>query len=102
MHWQIRYSKCEIRNLGITNHTNDTNKEKIEIHFFIRVIGVIRGFLFIGLMAAGSARAAEPDKLLPDDSEYIITLNIRQLLDSALTKKYGLPKIQELLKSDQE
>jgi hypothetical protein len=63
---------------------------------------VIRGFLFIALAMGGSARAADPDKLLPNDSEYIVTLNIRQLLDSALTKKYGLPKIQELLKSDQE
>jgi hypothetical protein len=58
--------------------------------------------LFGCILAAGSIRAAEADKLLPNDSEYVVTLNVRLLLDSALTKKYGLPKMRELIKSDEE
>src|SRR5262249_7415945 len=68
----------------------------------IRVICVICGFLIIALAIGGAARGAEPDKLLPNDSEYVVNLDFRLLLNSALVKKYGLPKIQELLKSDQE
>jgi hypothetical protein len=96
---QIRNSKFEIRSHETTNHTNDPNKKTLDFLTFIRVI---RGFLLAALIMAGSAQAAEADKLLPKDSEYVVTLNVRALLDSALTKKYGLPKMQELLKSDQE
>src|SRR5207245_2549116 len=94
--------KFEIRNHETTNHTNDTNKGKDIKSLLIRVIGVIRGFLLVTLTMGGTVRAAEADKLLPNESEYVVTLNVRSLLDSALTKKYGLPKMQELLKSDQE
>jgi len=59
-------------------------------------------FLAIAIMTGQFARAAEADKLLPNDSEYVVTLNVRLLLESALAKKYGLPRLQELLKSDQE
>ena len=58
--------------------------------------------LFGFLLAAGSLGAAEADKLLPNDSEYVVNLNVRLLLDSALAKKYGLPKMRELIKSDEE
>jgi hypothetical protein len=62
-----------------------------------------RAWLLFGfLLTAGSLPAAEADKLLPNDSEYVVNLNVRLLLDSALTKKYGLPKMRELIKSDEE
>ncbi len=54
------------------------------------------------LLTAAPARAAEVDKLLPDDTQYVMTLNVRQLLDAPLTKKYGLAKIEALLKEDDE
>jgi hypothetical protein len=59
-------------------------------------------FWLFALVMAGSIQGAEADKLLPNDSEYVVTLNVRLLLDSPLAKKYGLPRLQELLKSDQE
>jgi hypothetical protein len=57
--------------------------------------------LAVGLLGtAAPARSAEVDKLLPNDAQYVLTLNVRQLLDSPLTKKYGLARIQALLKDD--
>jgi hypothetical protein len=53
-------------------------------------------------LTAAPARSAEVDKLLPDDTQYVMTLNVRQLLDAPLTKKYGLAKIEALLKDDDE
>ena len=62
-----------------------------------------RAWIFFGLvLATGSIRGAEVDKFLPNDSEYVVTLSVRSLLDSALAKKYGLPKMRELIKSDDE
>jgi hypothetical protein len=58
--------------------------------------------LVLAMVAVQPVRGAEADKLLPNDSEYVITLNVRLLLDSALAKKYGVPRLQELLNSDQE
>ncbi len=58
--------------------------------------------LFACILVTGPLEAAEADKLLPNDSEYVVTLNVRVLLDSALAKKYGLPKMRELIKSDEE
>jgi len=51
------------------------------------------------VLAAGlPARAAEVDKYLPNDSEIVASVNVRQLLDSPLVKKYALAHIQEYLK----
>ena len=36
------------------------------------------------------ARAAEPDKLLPADSQAVLVVNVRQLLDSPLIKQFAL------------
>ena len=91
MRLDTRNPKTEI---STTDSTECTDKKTLT--------RVIRGFLLAALVMGESARAAEADKLLPNDSEYVVTLNVRLLLDSALTKKYGLPKLQELLKSDQE
>src|SRR5258708_34897496 len=41
------------------------------------------------LCLAGSARAADADKLIPSDAEVGASINVRQLLDSDLYKKYG-------------
>src|SRR5262245_5067624 len=48
------------------------------------------------------ARAAEADKLLPADTEFVITVNVRQILGTELLKKAGLEKIKEELKNATE
>src|SRR5438128_1012730 len=58
----------------------------------------LRNTLRTGLLAAvclawlAPARAAEVDKLLPNDTEILVTINVRQILDSPLVKKYALDK----------
>lgn len=50
--------------------------------------GLRAGLLLVvvGVVAA-PGRAAESDKLLPSDANFVVTINIKQLLDSALFKK---------------
>jgi hypothetical protein len=54
------------------------------------------------LALALPARAAEVDKFLPNDTEVILTLNVRQILDSPLVKKYGQEPLKMALKSNDE
>ena len=60
--------------------------------------------LFAGALSALAvpARAADADTYLPDDTEAILTVNVRQILDSALVKKFALEKIKEALKESDE
>ena len=58
-------------------------------------------FLLVTLSLAVPARAAEVDKLLPNDCECVLTVNVTQLLTSELNKKHGLLKMEELLKSNE-
>src|SRR5436190_3092191 len=52
--------------------------------------------LFVGLLVLSSSRvcAAEVDKLLPDDTQAVLTVNVRQILDSPVVKKYVLPDVE--------
>jgi hypothetical protein len=52
----------------------------------IRVLGLVVAVL----LAAVPAQAGEVDKYLPDDTEFVLTINVKQILDSGLVKKYGL------------
>jgi hypothetical protein len=56
----------------------------------------------VALLSAAQARGAEVDKLLPGDTEVLFTMNVRQILDSALVKKYGTEGLKEALKSNEE
>ncbi len=47
--------------------------------------------------AAAPARAAEVDPLLPAESDSVIFVNVRQILDSDLVKKYALGQIKQAL-----
>lgn len=48
----------------------------------------LSGLLLVSFaVLAGTAQAADSDKLLPSDTTGVITINVRQLLDSALFKK---------------
>jgi hypothetical protein len=52
---------------------------------------------FTVALAAAPLHAAELDKFLPDDTKVIASVNVRQIIDSPLAKKYELAK--ELEKS---
>jgi hypothetical protein len=54
------------------------------------------------VLAAAPARAAEVDKLLPNDTETVLTINVKQIFDSALVKKVGLDKAKQALKDQTE
>src|SRR6516165_8298694 len=58
-------------------------------------------FLVAALLFVSPAWAADVDKLLPNDCECVLTVNVGQLLGSALNKKHGLVKMEELLKADE-
>jgi hypothetical protein len=51
--------------------------------------------LVVGLTT--TARAAEPDKLLPAETDTIAMVNLRQIIDSEIIKKYALEQIKQLL-----
>lgn len=64
-------------------------------------VGFVASVVLLGL-AAATARAAEPDKYLPDDTNGVISLNVRQVVDSPLFKKTYLPLLQKELKAKPE
>lgn len=53
--------------------------------------------LAVVLAAGPTARAAEPDKLLPADSEFALSVNVKQIIDSDIVKKYALEQIKQAL-----
>jgi hypothetical protein len=71
---------------------------------FLGEVAMKRPWMLFGLvaLAATPAQAADVDKLLPNDCECIVTVNVRQVLDSELNKKFGLVKMQELLSSSED
>src|SRR5260221_12512416 len=58
-----------------------------------------RSWLLVAAVAlvATPVNAAELDKFLPDDTQVIATINIRQIIDSGLAKKFELGKELENL-----
>jgi len=67
----------------------------------------LRGLLPAGLtclallLPAQWTGAAEIDPYLPEDTEVISTLNVKQLLASPLIKKVALPNLKDLVNNDQ-
>jgi hypothetical protein len=55
--------------------------------------------LAAALLTLPAARAAGPDKLLPADTKFVLTVNVKQILDSPLVKKRGLATAKDALKS---
>ncbi len=53
--------------------------------------------VFAWALGATTVRAAEPDKLLPPDSDTVIYINFKQLLGSDIIKKYALEQIKQAL-----
>jgi len=54
------------------------------------------------LLATAPLRAAEINRYLPEDTEVISTLNVKQILESHLVKKHGVEALKELLKNIDE
>jgi hypothetical protein len=63
-----------------------------------RLLGGIFGLLALSL----PAHAAEVDKFLPDHTEALVTINVKQLLHGGLMKKIGLEPLQQSLKDCDE
>jgi hypothetical protein len=66
---------------------------------------MLRSFRFaiaaaLAVAVAPSARAADVDKLLPADAEYVIHFNLKQILDSDIIKKYALDQIKQALQGN--
>src|SRR5262249_19884889 len=59
------------------------------------------GFVLLVLLA-GPISAAETDKYLLDDTDAVLALNLRNLVDSPLFKKVYQPLVQKLLKEKPE
>ena len=51
--------------------------------------------------AAATARAAEVDPLLPKETEQVVHVNIKQILDSDIVKKYAMGQIKQALQGEQ-
>jgi hypothetical protein len=54
------------------------------------------------LLLTAPGRAAEVDKLLPNDTEVVFSVNVRQILDSPLGKKLPLDQAKEALKAQDD
>ncbi|HEY7152535.1 MAG TPA: hypothetical protein VH575_01120 [Gemmataceae bacterium] len=54
------------------------------------------------LLAAVSGRAADLDPYLPEDSEVVINVNVRQIVDSTLFKNNALEAAQETLRGNDQ
>ena len=73
----------------------------------ITLMQILRG-LWLGLVAMACLVATTPvcagdvDKYLPDDTDVVIGVNLKQILDSGLFKKHGQDKFKELIKSNAE
>ncbi len=53
-------------------------------------------------LAAAPARAADVDGRVPADTEAVVFVNVRQILDSGLVKKHGLEEAKKALKGNDE
>ena len=53
--------------------------------------------LAVVLAVSPTARASEPDKLLPADSEFVMSVNLKQIVESDIIKKYALEQVKQFL-----
>jgi hypothetical protein len=55
------------------------------------------GAALLAGLCVSNARAAEPDKLLPADTDMVILVNVKQILESEIVKKYALEQLKQAL-----
>ena len=63
----------------------------------LRLSRLVLGAVLAAGLAVNGARAAEPDKLLPAEADTVVCVNVKQLLDSDIAKKYALEQIKQVL-----
>ena len=69
---------------------------------------MLRRLLFGAILAAGlsasavPARAAEIDNLLPEKTESVLFVNVKQLLESELIKKFALGQVKQMLENNED
>jgi hypothetical protein len=51
-------------------------------------------------LAVTSVRAAEADKLIPADAEFVAAINVKQILESDIIKKYALEQMKQTLQGN--
>lgn len=49
------------------------------------------------LLAAPAARAADPDKLIPAEADTVVSVNVKQIVESEIIKKYALEQLKQAL-----
>jgi len=54
------------------------------------------------LVAFTPARAVEPDPLVPTDSEIVLGVNLQQILQAPVIKKYALEQLKTLVKANED
>jgi hypothetical protein len=62
----------------------------------------VPAILLTVLLASQPGRAADIDPFVPDDSESVLNVNVRQILDSPLIKKHVLEPAQEALRANDQ
>ncbi len=58
------------------------------------------GLVLATVVAAAPTRAAEPDPLLPADADVVISMNVRQVLESDIVKRYALENLKQTLQGN--
>jgi len=69
---------------------------------FARLLGWTTCALALALTTASAARAADVDSKLPADTEQVVFINVRQIIDSELFKRNALDKVKDGLKKNAE
>jgi hypothetical protein len=63
----------------------------------LRLSRMVLGAALVVGLTAPAARAAEPDKLLPANADLVVQVNVKQILDSDIIKKYALENLKQVL-----
>src|SRR5262249_51588519 len=58
--------------------------------------------LVLGLALVGSAHTAEGDRYLPEETEKVVVINIKQMMGSPIIKKNLLSKIEDAIKENKD
>jgi hypothetical protein len=67
-----------------------------------RLGAAIFALALAALLLAVPARAAEVDKLLPNDTETLLTINVKQIMDAPLVQKLAIDELKKALKNMDE
>lgn len=65
-----------------------------------RLTACALGLGLTAVLLAGAVRAADVDKLLPNDTEIVVGVNVKQILNSGVVKRFGEDAIKQMLQSD--